>query len=294
MQATSSKALPQQAPPRAAPTAGAVSPQPAAVPVRRRAFAPLEPIGARARVLLGLGFFVVFVLVWSLATLGGFVSPTFLASPPTMVKEGWLLFTEYGFIGDIGMTVWRVFGGFLLAAVFAVPLGIAMGTWKTVEAFFEPFVSFCRYLPASAFIPLLILWAGLGEMQKLLVIFIGSFFQIVLMVAVTVGGARRDLVEAAYTLGANSRGIVARVLIPGAAPGIAETLRLVLGWAWTYVIVAELIGSSSGIGHMITDSQALLNTGQIIFGIIVIGVIGLLSDFAFKALNRRLFAWAAL
>ncbi|QSI28232.1 ABC transporter permease subunit [Variovorax sp. RKNM96] len=293
MQATSSKALPQQVPPRAA-SAGAVSPQPAVVPVRRRAFAPLEPIGARARVLLGLGFFVVFVLVWSLATLGGFVSPTFLASPPTMVKEGWLLFAEYGFIGDIGMTVWRVFGGFLLAAVFAVPLGIAMGTWKTVEAFFEPFVSFCRYLPASAFIPLLILWAGLGEMQKLLVIFIGSFFQIVLMVAVTVGGARRDLVEAAYTLGANSRGIVARVLIPGAAPGIAETLRLVLGWAWTYVIVAELIGSSSGIGHMITDSQALLNTGQIIFGIIVIGVIGLLSDFAFKALNRRLFAWAAL
>ena len=85
-----------------------------------------------------------------------------------------------------------------------------------------------------------------------------------------------------------------RVLIPGAAPGIAETLRLVLGWAWTYVIVAELIGSSSGIGHMITDSQALLNTGQIIFGIIVIGIIGLVSDFAFKALNRRLFAWSTL
>ncbi|GER13828.1 ABC transporter permease [Variovorax boronicumulans] len=279
--------------PMTAAPARAVTPPPAP-PVRRRVFAPLEPISASARTMLGLGFFVLFVVVWGIATLGGFVSPTFLASPIAMVKEGWLLFTEYGFIGDIGMTVWRVFGGFLLAAVIAVPLGVAMGTWKTVEAFFEPFVSFCRYLPASAFIPLLILWAGLGEMQKLLVIFIGSFFQIVLMVAVTVGGARRDLVEAAYTLGANSRGIVARVLIPGAAPGIAETLRLVLGWAWTYVIVAELIGSSSGIGHMITDSQALLNTGQIIFGIIVIGVIGLLSDFAFKAMNRRLFAWAAL
>ncbi|MEJ7687797.1 MAG: ABC transporter permease, partial [Variovorax sp.] len=230
-------------------------------PRRRRALAPLEPVGARARWLLGVGFFVLFVLVWSFFTLGGLVSPTFLASPPTMLKEGVLLFTEYNFIHDIGMTVWRVFGGFILAAIVAVPLGIAMGTWKGVEAFFEPFVSFCRYLPASAFIPLLILWAGIGEAQKLLVIFIGSVFQITLMVAVTVGGARRDLVEAAYTLGANSRGIVARVLIPGAAPGIAETLRLVLGWAWTYVIVAELIGSSSGIGHMITDSQALLNTG---------------------------------
>jgi NitT/TauT family transport system permease protein len=263
-------------------------------PRRRRALAPLEPVSARARWMLGLGFFVVFVAVWGSVTLGGFVSPTFLASPVTMVKEAVRLFTEYDFGYDIGMTVWRVVGGFVLAAVIAVPLGIAMGTWKGVEAFFEPFVSFCRYLPASAFIPLLILWAGIGEAQKLLVIFIGSVFQVTLMVAVTVGSARRDLVEAAYTLGANSRGIVLRVLIPGAAPGIAETLRLVLGWAWTYVIVAELIGSSSGIGHMITDSQALLNTGQIIFGIIVIGVIGLISDFVFKALNRRLFAWSTI
>jgi NitT/TauT family transport system permease protein len=260
----------------------------------RRTMAPLEPVGLRARWALGIAFFVVFVAVWSAVTIGGYVSPTFLASPPTMLREGWALFAEYGFAKDVGMTVWRVFGGFLLAAIVAVPLGIAMGAYKPVEAFFEPFVSFCRYLPASAFIPLLILWAGVGETQKLLVIFIGSVFQIVLMVAVTVGGARRDLVEAAYTLGASSRGIVRRVLVPGAAPGIAESLRLVLGWAWTYVIVAELIGSSSGIGHMITDSQALLNTGQIIFGIIVIGVIGLVSDFVFKALNRRLFAWSAL
>jgi NitT/TauT family transport system permease protein len=258
---------------------------------RRRAVAPLEPVSARARWILGAGFFVLFVLVWAAFTLGGYVSPTFLASPVTMAKEAWLLFTEYNFIHDIGMTVWRVFGGFILAAIFAVPLGITMGAYKGIEAFFEPFVSFCRYLPASAFIPLLILWAGIGELQKILVIFIGSFFQLVLMVAVIVGSARRDLVEAAYTLGAGHSGIVKRVLIPGAAPEIAETLRLVLGWAWTYVIVAELIGSSSGIGHMITDSQALLNTGQIIFGIIVIGLIGLVSDFAFKAINRKLFKW---
>ena len=263
-------------------------------PVRRRGLAPLEPISMNVRIALGLAFFVVFVSAWSFFTIGGFVSPTFLASPVTMVKEGWMLFTKYNFAYDIGMTVWRVFGGFLMAALVAVPVGIAMGAHKGFEAFMEPFVSFCRYLPASAFIPLLILWAGLGELQKLLVIFIGSVFQVTLMVAMTVGSARRDLLEAAYTLGADDNGIVRRVLIPGAAPGIAETLRLVLGWAWTYVIVAELIGSSSGIGHMITDSQALLNTGQIIFGIILIGLIGLISDLAFKALNRRLFVWSTL
>jgi NitT/TauT family transport system permease protein len=269
------------------------APLPAAGTVRHNPLlAPLRPVSAGQRWLLGIGFFVLFFAFWALATFGDWVSPTFLADPVTMVHEGYLLFTQYDFSLDIGMTVMRVLGGFILAAVLAVPLGIMMGSYKVVEAFVEPFVSFCRYLPASAFIPLLILWAGIGEMQKILVIFIGSFFQIVLMVAVTVGAARRDLVEAAYTLGASSRSIVRRVLIPGAAPEIAELLRLVLGWAWTYVIVAELIGSSSGIGHMIIDSQALLNTGQIIFGIIVIGCIGLCSDLLFKAVNRRLFAWS--
>src|SRR5690242_18365140 len=255
---------------------------------------PLVPVTRVRKIALGIAFFIVFVAAWSIATLGGFVSKTFLADPLTMVGEGWALLTQQGFGKDVGMTVWRVVGGFVLASIMAVPLGIAMGAFKPIEAFFEPFVSFARYLPASAFIPLLILWAGIGETQKLLVIFIGSFFQIVLMVAVIVGSTRRDLVEAAYTLGAAPSGIVRRVLLPSAAPQIAETLRLVLGWAWTYVIVAELIGASNGIGHMITDSQALLATDQIIFGIITIGVIGLISDVAFKRANRKMFGWASL
>ncbi|SNT58173.1 NitT/TauT family transport system permease protein [Tardiphaga sp. OK246] len=255
---------------------------------------PLAPISSTARVVLGISFFVLFVAAWSYATFGGFVSKTFLANPWTMLQDGWFLLTKHGFLHDIGMTIWRVIGGFVLAALFAVPIGILMGAYKPIEAFLEPFVSFARYLPASAFIPLLILWAGIGELQKLLVIFIGSVFQLILMVAVSVGSVRRDLVEASLTLGARDAGVLKRVLIPSAAPEIAEILRLVLGWAWTYVIVAELIGSSSGIGHMIIDSQALLATGQIIFGIIVIGIIGLISDYAFKAANRRLFPWSII
>ena len=255
---------------------------------------PLVDVAPGRRTALGIAFFVLFFAVWAAATLGGFVPKTFLADPIAMVKSGWVLLTEQGFAKDIGFTIWRVLGGFLLAAVLAVPLGVVMGAFKPVEAFFEPFVSFARYLPASAFIPLLILWAGIGEAQKLSLIFIGSFFQLVLMIALQVGGTRRDLVEAAYTLGATDWGIVKRVLIPAAAPQIAETLRLVLGWAWTYVIVAELIGASNGIGHMITDSQALMATDQIIFGIITIGVIGLVSDLAFKRANRAMFRWAAL
>jgi len=255
---------------------------------------PLVEVSSGRRSALGALFFVLFFAVWAVATLGGFVPKTFLADPIAMVRSGWVLLAEQGFAKDIGFTIWRVLGGFVLAAVLAVPLGVVMGAFKPVEAFFEPFVSFARYLPASAFIPLLILWAGIGEAQKLSLIFIGSFFQLVLMIALQVGGTRRDLVEAAYTLGATDWGIVKRVLIPAAAPQIAETLRLVLGWAWTYVIVAELIGASNGIGHMITDSQALMATDQIIFGIITIGVIGLVSDLAFKRANRAVFRWAAL
>ena len=176
---------------------------------------PLAPISNTARVVLGILFFVLFVAAWGYATLGGYVSKTFLADPLTMVEDGWLLLTKHGFLYDIGITIWRVLGGFILAALVAVPIGILMGAYKPIEAFLEPFVSFARYLPASAFIPLLILWAGIGELQKLLVIFIGSVFQIVLMVAVTVASVRRDLVEAALTLGARDRGILGARADPG-------------------------------------------------------------------------------
>src|SRR6266403_2630072 len=155
----------------------------------------------------------------------------FLKDPVYTLRTGVNLFREFGFSRDVGITVFRVVGGFILAALVAVPLGILMGAYKPVEALLEPFVSFARYLPASAFIPLLILWAGVGEKQKLSVIFIGSVFQVILMVALIVGSTRRDLIEAAYTLGASDGGIIRRVLLPSSAPEIAEILRLVLSSA---------------------------------------------------------------
>ncbi len=255
---------------------------------------PLVPVSGAARAVLGAGFFALFVGFWAALTYGGAVPAIFLASPGKAALSGWHLLTRFGFGFDMAMTIWRVLGGFAIAAALGVPLGLAMGAFKPVEAFFEPFISFARYLPASAFIPLLILWAGVGEVQKLAVIFLGTFFQIVIIVAVSAGATRTDLIEAAYTLGTRPGGIVRRVILPANAPQVMETLRLVLGWAWTYVIVAELIGASSGIGHMIMDSQRLLDTGQMIFGIVTIGLIGLVTDFLFRAANRRLFPWAGL
>jgi len=252
----------------------------------------LVPVSREKRTLLGVTFFVGFVGLWALITWSGAVPKHFLASPWQTLLSGYDLFATQGFSFDVGMTIWRVVGGFLFAAVIAVPLGIAMGTYKPIEAFFEPFVSFARYLPASAFIPLLILWVGIGEAQKLTVIFIGCFFQLTLMITMIVSATRRDLIEAAYTLGCKDTAAIRRVVLPGAAPEIAEALRQVLGLGWTYIIVAELIGASSGIGHMITDSQALMATDHIIAGIVVIGLVGLVSDLMFKWVNQRLFAWS--
>ena len=121
---------------------------------------PLVPVSRRRRAALGVAFFVVFFVGWAAITFGGLVPKTFLADPLTMIGEGWNLFVRYGFAWDVAITIWRVVGGFVLAALVAVPLGVAMGAYKPIEAFFEPFVSFARYLPASAFIPLLILWLG--------------------------------------------------------------------------------------------------------------------------------------
>src|SRR3989454_9772305 len=130
----------------------------------------------------------------------------FLKDPLYTLVTGYKLFAEFNFIRDVGVTIWRVLGGFVIAALIGVPLGIVMGAYKPVEAFFEPFGSFARYLPASAFIPLLILWSGVGETQKLAVIFIGSVFQIVLMGAVIVGSTARGRGAAAGTLRRSGRG----------------------------------------------------------------------------------------
>jgi NitT/TauT family transport system permease protein len=252
---------------------------------------PLKPVRPRVRLALGLLCFALVLASWAGVTMGGIVKPLYLADPLRTLEAGYTLFVQYDFLFDIGMTIWRVVGGFVFAALVAIPTGILMGAFKPVEAFFEPFVSFGRYLPASAFIPLLILWAGIGEAEKLSVIFIGAVFQLTLMATVIVGGIRTDLIEASYTLGSRGFRVIRRVMLPAAAPQLAEALRLVLGWAWTYVIVAELVGAETGIGHMIMDSQRILDTGQMIFGIFVIGVIGLLSDLTFKQVNYRLFPW---
>ena len=252
---------------------------------------PREPIPRGLYLILALSSFAFFLILWSILTYGRFVDPLFLPSPGRVFQAGVDLFLELGFTTDILNSVYRVMMGFIIAAIIGVPIGLIMGTFKVAEAFTEPVVGFIRYMPASAFIPLFILWLGIGDIEKIAIIFVGSFFQLVLMVAVVAKNVHKDMLETAYTLGAKRFQVIRKVLLPASLPGIVDTLRIIVGWAWTYIIVAELVASASGIGYMIISSQRMLRTGNIIFGILTIGMLGLLTDFFSKWLYDRLFPW---
>jgi NitT/TauT family transport system permease protein len=252
---------------------------------------PREPIPKGLYVILALSSFAFLLIVWSILTYGRFVDPLFLPSPGRVFQAGVDLFSELGFATDIFNSVYRVMMGFVVAAIIGVPIGLIMGTFKIAEAITEPVVGFIRYMPASAFIPLFILWLGIGDIEKIAIIFVGSFFQLVLMVAVVAKNVHKDMLETAYTLGAKRFQVIRKVLLPASLPGIVDTLRIIVGWAWTYIIVAELVASASGIGYMIISSQRMLRTGNIIFGILTIGMLGLITDFFFKWLYNKLFPW---
>lgn len=231
------------------------------------------------------------LLVWALITYSGWVPPLFLPAPDAIVTGAISLFTEFDLMKDITASVLRVTAGFLVAAVVGVPLGVLMGSLKVCEAFFEPFLGFIRYMPASAFIPLFILWLGIGEIEKVAVIFFGTFFQMTLMVMDVTKNVSQELIDTSYTLGVSKRSVFWRIILPASMPGIMDTLRITFGWAWTYLVVAEIIAASSGLGYMIMQSQRFLKTANIIVGILVIGVIGILIDLVFKWLYKRLYPW---
>ena len=184
-----------------------------------------------------------------------------------------------------------IFWGFMLSSVVGVPMGILCGTFAAVSRIQEPFVEFFRYLPAPAFGALAVAILGIYDGPKIAIIFIGTFFQQVLVVANTTRQLDISLLEAALTLGANRRQLLFKVVIPGILPQLYRDQRILLGWAWTYLIVAELIGTSSGITWFITQQARYQNFDNVFAAIIMIGIIGLLSDVLLANLGKLLFPW---
>ena len=205
----------------------------------KRNFTPQDSISKKGYFIIAVCSFLLVFLVWLLLTELGLVNEKFLPKPIETLQTGIRLFTENGFLQDIGVTTYRVLLGFLISMVVAVPLGILIGVYAPIEAFFEPVMSFLRYLPVTAFIPLFILWIGIDEREKVAVIILGTFPQLLLMVAGDTRKVKHDLIEVSYTLGTNRLNVVWRVVFPAAMPYILDSLRMVLGWAWTYVTVGR-------------------------------------------------------
>jgi NitT/TauT family transport system permease protein len=197
------------------------------------------------------------------------------------------------FLADIGISVYRVMLGFAISVVLGVPLGIVIGTYPSAEAMLEPINDFLRYIPVPAFLPLIILWVGIGNANQVATIFVGTFFQLILLVADSVSRVAKEFIEAGQTIyGKNNRIIILHVLIPSAAPDIYDNMRISVGWAWSYLVLAEVVAANNGIGHTIVQAQRFVQTDLVIAGIIIVGVLGLGLDYLFKLLFPVFFPWS--
>jgi NitT/TauT family transport system permease protein len=261
--------------------------------VWRNGLRPQTPIPRSHYATIVIGSLALLFGLWALLSYGGFVQPTyFLPTPTEVLSSGVRMTLDGSLIEHAWASISVIITGWALAVVLAVPLGILMGSFKFFEALFEPVVNFVRYLPVSAMIPLLILYIGLGFEEKVAVIFIGTFFQLILMVADVAAHVPKDLIDSAYTLGTSRLRVVTHVLIPATLPGVMDNLRITIGWAWTYLIVAELVAAEKGLGIMILESQRGLRTDRIFVGLVTIGLLGFLSDISFKWLHRIVLPWS--
>lgn len=241
--------------------------------------------------LMVLSILIPFALWWILASTG-WVDPKFLPTPPMVLQAGINLWQEGFLLGDTLASFLRVLGGFLLAALVAIPLGIGMGAFASVRSLMEPLVGIVRYMPAPAFIPLLVIYLGLGEEPKVMLIFIGTVFFNTLMIMDAVKFVPKDLIETTYTLGGDRRQVLMQVITPYVVPSIFDTLRVNMAASWNLVIVAELVAAESGLGKRIALAQKFFQTDDIFACLIVLGLIGFVLDLSLQAAMRVTCRWA--
>ena len=229
----------------------------------------------------------VIVLVWA-ALSQVMRNTTLLPSPLVVVETLGSLVATGKLWRDTGSSVGRIFLSWGLAAAVAIPLGIVMGRSERLERFVRPFVELFRPISPIAWIPLAVLWFGIGLSGKVFIIFIGSFFPVLLNTIAGVRGVPPILVTAARTFGCSPLQLTTRVCIPAALPTIATGLRIAFGTAWMTIIAAEMVASRSGLGHMIIDGMEILRSDVVIVGMAAIGVLGFLFDALFRNIEEWL------
>ena len=261
----------------------------------RAAWRDLFAFRAKARadleLWLGIGAFLLVLVLWILVTGLGLIHRQFLPSPVAVVSSWFRLVREAGYLSDIGISVARVWVAFLASAIMAIPLGILMSSYRAIGALSEPLIDFVRYLPVPALVPLTLIWLGIGESSKVALLWIGTFFQLVLLIADDARRVPKEFVETGRTLGAGDTALMKDVLLPAMLPNMVDSLRITLGWCWTYLLVAEIVASSSGIGYELWTARRYGKTPEVFAGILTIGMIGLVSDQAIRLLHRRVFRY---
>jgi NitT/TauT family transport system permease protein len=264
-------------------------------PNKRGGFGRLFALGGRIGTAEFLGIaaavFAVLGVIWFAATLTGAIRPLFLPSPGQVLNRLGELWASGQLMADMGISIYRITLGFVISTALALPIGILIGSYRGWEAAIEPFVDFIRYMPVVAFVPLTILWTGTGDAQKFLIIFIGTFFQQVLLVMDNVKSVPRDFINLGRTLQMPELRILQRIVLPSAMPAIWDSLRISLGWAWTWLVVAELVAATSGLGYRITTAQRFFQTDLIFGYLLILGILGLATDQAMKYAGRRLFRY---
>lgn len=238
---------------------------------------------------------VVLLLLWFVITNMGWIKPMFLPSPQAVFQQ----FYEYltGQANDkplwehFAASMFRVFSAFALACVTAIPVGIAMGMSRVVRGIVDPPLEFYRPLPPLAYLPLIIIWFGIDELPKVLLIFLSCFAPLALAARSGMRSASQEQINAAYSMGATYSQVIRHVILPSALPDILIGMRIAIGFGWTTLVAAEMVAANTGLGQMVLNASNFLRTDIVIMGIIVIGVVAYLFDLLMRWVERRLVPW---
>jgi taurine transport system permease protein len=235
------------------------------------------------------------IFVWWLFTFMGWVKPLFLPSPQAVLKKFFDVwnngFTNTSFMGHVGISAARVFGAFLLACLIGIPLGLAMGMSPFIRGIFDPPIEFYRPIPPLAYLPLMIIWFGIGETSKVLLIFLSVLAPVALGARSGVKSAAIEQIHAAYSFGASRWQVMRHVILPSALPEILTAMRIGIGFGWTTLVAAEMVAATSGLGYMVLSASQFLQTSTVIMGIIVIAIIAYGFDMLMRWVERRVVPW---
>lgn len=252
----------------------------------------LSPTSPTETMVLGLIGATGFFLLWLVGHyLTAVESQRFLPSPQHVIATLVSLFTEKEFHSDVAISAMRIFVSFLAACIVAIPLGLLMGCFSKVRALVNPTVSGARYLPAASFIPLLLVWFGPTDTQKMALLFLGVIFFLIALILDNVEAVQKELVEAALTMGANRRQIVIGVVLRAASPAIMDSMRNMIAVGWTYLVIAEIVAAQDGIGAVMMRAGRFLKVDVIMAGILMIGVMGVITDISFRVAAHYAFPW---